>query len=99
MSAFLIVNAKVPNELKKSFDKWYEEYHLPEAHKCFKSIIAFRGWIGENEHQAFYQFENFSTAKKILESNEMQKMIKEFDKKWNGKVLRTRQLIDLIQQI
>ena len=67
MSAFLIVNAKVPNELKKSFDKWYEEFHLPEAHRCFKSKIAFRGWIGENEHQAFYQFENLSTAKKLLE--------------------------------
>ena len=66
MSAFLIVNAKVPNELKKSFDKWYEEFHLPEAHKCFKSKIAFRGWIGENEHQAFYQFENLSTAKKLV---------------------------------
>ena len=36
--------------------------------KIFKSISSFRGWINKNEHHAFYQFKDLSTANKILDS-------------------------------
>ena len=99
MTAFLIVKAKVPNNLIKNFDEWYKKYHLTEAHMNFKSISSFRGWISKNEHHAFYQFKDLSTAKNILDSKELSLMIKKFDKKWLGNVSRSRELIEIIQKI
>tara|TARA_B100001778_G_C18071175_1_gene398602 strand:+ start:214 stop:513 length:300 start_codon:yes stop_codon:yes gene_type:complete len=99
MTAFLIVKAKVPNNLIKNFDEWYKKNHLTEAHMNFKSISSFRGWINKNEHHAFYQFKDLSTAKNILDSKELSLMIKKFDKKWLGNVSRSRELIEIIQKI
>lgn len=99
MTAFLVVKAKVPNSHIKIFDAWYKEHHLEEAHTSFKSISSFRGWINKNEHHAFYQFKDFSSANKILDSKELGLMIKKFDEKWLGKVTRTRELIEIIQKI
>ena len=99
MTAFLVVKAIVPNSHIKNFDEWYKEYHLKEAHISFKSISSFRGWINKNEHHAFYQFIDFATANKILDSKELKLMIKIFDKKWLGKVSRSRELIEIIQKI
>ena len=99
MTVFLIVVAKVPNEIKDDFDEWYEKSHLPEAHYNFKSIVAFRGWVNNDEHHAFYQFKDITTAKKVLKSVELQMMINKFDNKWIGKVIRSRELMKIIQKI
>ena len=99
MSVFLVVKAIVPENIVKDFDTWYKNYHLHEAHSAFKSIRAFRGWVNSNQHHAFYEFKDFDTANSLLASDQLNIMIREFDNKWNGKVTRTRDLINIVQKI
>jgi len=37
MGETLIVRAIVPEELREQFEIWYQEEHLPKAHKAFDS--------------------------------------------------------------
>ena len=99
MSVFLVVKAIVPENIVKDFDTWYENYHLHEAHSAFKSISAFRGWVNSNQHHAFYEFKDLDTANSLFASDQLNIMIREFDNKWNGKVTRTRDLINIVQKI
>ena len=98
MSVFLIVKAIVPENIVNDFDTWYENHHLQEAHSVFKSISAFRGWVNSNQHHAFYEFKDLGAANKLLKSKELNCMIKEFDRKWDGKVKRTRDILNVVQK-
>ena len=98
MSVFLVVKAIVPENIVNDFDTWYENYHLQEAHSAFKSISAFRGWVNSNQHHAFYEFKDLDVANKLLKSKELNCMIKEFDRKWDGKVTRTRDILNVVQK-
>ena len=99
MSAYLIVRAKVEESSCQIFDKWYEEEHLPDALREFQALSAKRGWseVEPNTHLAFYEFENLTTANKLLESGIMKAFIKKFDHQWEGKVTRTRELLEIKQ--
>ena len=101
MGAYIIVCANVPNKDLKKFDDWYETEHLIDALNGFGAISASRGWSVDNSniHSAFYEFKNLSDAKAILVSDALKKLIKEFDRHWNGKIIRTREVIEIVQQI
>ena len=61
---------------------------------------AKRGWIKDtNFHIAIYEFTNNESAEKALKSNNLHKLIKIFDDKWNNKVPRTRELTKFVQMI
>ena len=61
---------------------------------------AKRGWIkNTNFHLAIYEFENNKDAEKAINSKNLEILIKKFDKKWENKVQRTRELTELIQII
>tara|TARA_Y100000588_G_C13499816_1_gene604683 strand:- start:242 stop:550 length:309 start_codon:yes stop_codon:yes gene_type:complete len=99
MSAYLVVRAKVDENICEKFDKWYEDEHLPDALREFKAVSAKRGWseFETNTHVAFYEFENLTSANKLLESDIMKEFITDFDRHWGGKVTRTRELIEIKQ--
>ena len=102
MSAYLIVRAEVTNETdRSSFDTWYENEHLPEAVAAFNAEGASRGWsdVEPNVHYAFYRFPNLAAAQSIGDSEAIRGMIKEFDRLWDGKVVRTRDIVEVIQTI
>ena len=99
MNVYLLVKAKVPNNIVKDFDEWYQKHHLLEAHFSFKSLKAFRCWINDNEHHAYYKFKNIDIANDVINGKSLEKMVKIFDKKWRGKVTRTRELIEIIQEV
>ena len=63
----LIVRAIVPEELREQFEIWYQEEHIPEAHKAFGSYQAHRGWSLENPeaHFAVYRFNNVGAVNEI----------------------------------
>ena len=99
MSAYLIVRADVEETSRKEFDHWYETEHLPDALKDFKAIGAMRGWseVEPNIHLAFYEFPDLTTPNNLLSSSLMKEFIKEFSRKWDGKVTRTREIFDVKQ--
>jgi hypothetical protein len=99
MSAYLIVRAKVKEENREAFDKWYQSEHLPDALQDFKGISAMRGWsdVEDNVHLAFYEFPTLAAANKLLGSELMRDFIDEFDKHWGGKVTRTREVFEVRQ--
>ena len=101
MRVFLVVKSIVQSNLKKDFDNWYENEHLSEAKQSFSAISASRGWERENGdiHYAYYEFDDFEKANKILKSEALKKMINIYDKKWSHQIDRTRKIITISQEI
>ena len=100
MTCYLIVKSDTTLVDKKEFENWYANEHLSEAKKAFRAKSAKRGWIkNTNFHLAIYEFENNKDAEKIINSKNLEILIKKFDQKWVNKVHRTRELIELIQII
>ena len=102
MSAYLIVRAEVANEADRAgFDTWYENEHLPDAVSAFNAESASRGWsdVEPGVHYAFYRFPDLKAAQSIGDSDAIRSMIKEFDRLWDGKVVRTRDIVEIIQTI
>ena len=102
MSAYLLVRAEVEEDSREGFDNWYQNEHLPSALKEFKDAIgAWRAWsdVEDGIHLAFYEFEDLESAHKLLNSELMKEFIKEFDRHWLGKVIRTRDVFEVKQSL
>ncbi|MDA1100476.1 MAG: hypothetical protein O2967_15980 [Proteobacteria bacterium] len=101
MTAYLIVRAEVDPSVKSQFDTWYQTEHLPDAHKAFHAVTAKRGWssVEPNVHVAYYEFPDLDAANTLINSDIMKGFIKEFDRHWAGKVVRSRELVEFSQTI
>ncbi|MBT3532536.1 MAG: hypothetical protein HN478_01580 [Rhodospirillaceae bacterium] len=101
MTAYLIVRAEVEPSARDGFDTWYQNEHLPDALKAFNAVSAKRGWssVEPNVHIAFYEFPDLDAANALINSEIMVGFIKEFDRHWEGKVVRTRELVEFSQKI
>ncbi len=101
MTAFLIVRAEVDPASRDAFDTWYRNEHLPEATEAFGAAGASRGWsdVDDNVHVAFYEFADLAEVNRVMGSDALKGMIAEFDRLWHGKVTRTREVLELIQEI
>jgi len=101
MTSYLIVRADVEPSVKDQFDIWYQNEHLPDALKAFNALSAKRGWssVDANVHVAFYEFPDMATADALLNSDIMKGFIKEFDRHWEGKIKRSRELVEFCQMI
>ena len=101
MTAYLIVRAEVDASSRDGFDAWYEKEHLPDAVKAFKAMSAKRGWsaVEDNVHIAFYEFPDAETANRIATSDTIKEFIKEFDRHWEGKVTRSRDVVEFSQKL
>ena len=102
MSVYLIVSAKVSDPaLKDDFERWYRDEHLPDAHKGFNSRRAWRGWsaVEPHVHYAYYEFDDIAQARKIQSSEALKSLIAEFDRVWGNKVVRTRDVVEVVQTL
>jgi hypothetical protein len=101
MSAYLMVRAEVSAEDRDKFDHWYEVEHLPDACRDFKALGAKRGWssIDPLVHFAFYEFSDLAAATAVLDSDVMKAMVAEFDRVWQDRVARTRDVLEIAQSI
>ena len=99
MTAYLIVKASVAEADREAFDRWYQEKHLPDAVVAFNALGATRGWsdVEPGVHLAFYEFSDLSAANNLLSSDLMKEFIKEFDRHWTGRVVRTREVFEVKQ--
>jgi hypothetical protein len=102
MSAYLIVRAEVADANDRgAFDTWYRDEHLPDAVKAFGAKRAWRGWsdVDASVHFAFYEFDDLASVRAIASSDAIKGLIAEFDRLWDGKVERTREVVENIQTI
>ncbi|MEO1493065.1 MAG: hypothetical protein AAFV19_13005 [Pseudomonadota bacterium] len=104
MTAVFIVRAEVPEADRTAFDRWYETEHLPDAMAAFGTVRARRGWseIDPGIHVALYEFATLAEAQRIAAgdaSPEIQALIAEFDRVWQGRVTRTREIVGISQMI
>ena len=101
MTATLIVRAEVDPAVRDAFDAWYRDEHLPDAVRSFGAAGAWRGWseVDANVHIAFYEFADLAQVNRVMGSDALERMIGEFDRHWQGKVTRTREVVESIQSI
>lgn len=101
MTAFLMVRAIVPPADRSAFENWYETEHLPDAKAAFRALSAQRGWsdIDAGIHFALYEFADLPAARAIADSDEIKDMIAEFDRVWQDRVDRVREVIEIRQKI
>ena len=99
MSAYLIVRAEVEEASREGFDHWYETEHLPDALREFKALSAMRGWsdVEPGVHFAFYEFPDLAAANALVGSDILKEFVKEFDRHWEGKVTRSREVFEVKQ--
>lgn len=101
MSAYLIVRAVVPAPDRDKFDHWYETEHLPDALRDFKALSAKRGWssIDPTVHWAMYEFPDVETANAVATSDVIKALVAEFDRQWQDRVKRTREVVEIVQTL
>jgi hypothetical protein len=102
MSAFFVVRAQVVDpSVKEAFDKWYQDEHLPDAMKAFGATGAWRAWSDADPsvHYAYYEFEDLAKARAVPGSEAIKPLIAEFDRLRGKKVLRTREVVRVVQRV
>lgn len=102
MTAYLIVRAEVAEADRNAFDHWYETEHLPDARTAFGALSARRGWsdASPGTHLAIYEFPSLDHARAIaLGSPDINAVIAEFDRVWQDRVQRSREVIAVTQTL
>ena len=99
--AYLVVRAVVAEADRRDFDQWYRTEHLPDAVKAFAALRAWRGWsrTDPSVHCAFYQFADVGAVEAINNSPAIRTLIAEFDRRWGTRVTRTREIIEVADEI
>lgn len=102
MTAYFMVRAQlVDPSVKNDFDRWYQHEHLPDAAKAFTAKRAFRAWseLDPSVHYAFYEFDDITGARAIQGSDELKRLVAEFDRCWGQKVTRSRDVVEVVDTI
>jgi hypothetical protein len=100
MAALFIVRAQILDPaIRHDFDRWYRDEHLPDALKAFNARRAWRGWsdLDANVHYAWYEFADLASARAIVGSEALKRLVADFDLAWGDKVARSRDFVDLAQ--
>ena len=99
--AYLAVRAEVPEAERARFDHWYETDHLPWALRVFKAKRAWRCWSKSEPgiHIAFYEFESAEAAEAVSNSDAVKPLVADFDRGWQDRVSRRREVLEVVQEI
>ena len=101
-TAWLVVRATVANAADRpAFDRWYSTEHLPDAVKAFQVQKAWRGW-NQNDpavHCAYYQFDSLDRLNAVMDGPEIKALIAEFDRCWDNRVVRTREIMRVADEV
>ncbi len=98
--ALLVVRAVVPDPAdREPFDRWYAHEHLPQAAAAFGAARAWRAWsaLEPEVHYAVYELDSVEAGEAILRSPALDTLAAAFERRWSGRVVRTRELIRLVQ--
>ena len=96
-----IVTAEVEEADREAFDVWYQDEHLREALTAFGAERAWRAWskIEPSIHYAYYVFSSVEAAALIPSTDALKNLVDKFDKAWDGRVKRTRDVVEVKQYI
>jgi hypothetical protein len=99
--AYLTVRADVPEADRARFDHWYETDHLPWALRVFGVHRAWRCWSRSEPgvHIAFYEFDSVEAAEAIQNSDTIKPLVADFDRVWQDRVKRRREVVEAVQEI
>ena len=102
MAAWFMVRAQIADAgMKEAFERWYRDEHLPDALKSFKARRAWRGWsdIDPCVHYAWYEFDDLASAKAIVGSESLKRLVADFDRTWGDKVARSRDFVAIAHAV
>jgi len=102
VTAYLVVRAVVADPADRAaFDHWYRTEHLPDALKAFKATSAMRGWstLDPSVHTAYYRFNTLEDVQAISDSLEIRTLIAEFDRVWDSRVVRGRDILPIADEL
>ena len=102
MTTLFIVRAQVLDPaIRSDFDRWYREEHLPDALKALQARRAWRGWsdLDASVHYAWYEFADLASARAIVDSEALKRLVAEFERAWGEKVARSRDFVNLEQSL
>ena len=101
LPAYLIVRAAVQQADREAFDRWYEKEHLPDAKKAFAALSARRGWseVTPGVHIALYEFRDLDHARQATGGDAIAALIAEFDRVWQDRVTREREIVGIAQTL
>ncbi len=100
--AWLVVRAVVADLADRAaFDEWYHREHLPDAVKAFGVHAAWRAWSMSDRtvHYAYYRFDSAAHLESVMVGPEIATLISEFDRHWDGRVTRTREILGIMAQV
>jgi len=99
--AYFMVRAVVSAPLREKFDHWYATDHLPWALRDFKAEKAWRFWSAHEDgvHYAFYRFADIARCEAALKSDAFKALVADFDRSFPGGVTRTRDILNLVQEL
>lgn len=95
----LCIRAIVPDDSKRhAFDAWYSREHLPDAAKSFGALHAWRYWLVNDPsvHLAMYEFPDRASLDAAVESEDMKRLVRDFDRDWPD-VKRSREILVLAE--
>ena len=101
-TAVLIIRARLINLAdRQRFDSWYRDEQLPSSVRQFKAQRAWRCWSRTNPlvHIALYEFPSVEEAENILDSAALAAQIAEFDRVWGAGVERTREIVEVVEEL
>jgi hypothetical protein len=102
VTAYLVVRAVVADPADRAaFDHWYRTEHLPDALAAFKAASAMRGWstADPSVHTAYYRFDTLDAVRMISDSPAIKALIAEFDRVWDTRVVRTRDILPIADEL
>ena len=99
--AYLAVRAEVPEADRERFDHWYATDHLPWALRVFEARRAWRCWSRTDPglHIAFYEFDSVEAASATQTAEATKALVADFDRVWEGRVSRRREILEFVQEI
>ena len=101
IKAYFVVRAVIPDpDDRAAFDRWYQNEHLPDAMRAFGITRGFRAWnrTEPSVHCAFYEFPSVAAAEAATPPHVLAPLIAEFDRHWLGKVTRSREIFEVVQE-
>jgi len=98
---YFVVRAIIPDPADRApFERWYQQEHLPDAMRAFNVTHAFRAWnrTDPSVHCAFYEFPSVAAAEALGGTDTIKALITEFDAKWGGRVTRSREIFEVVDE-
>lgn len=92
---FVVRSVVADPAIRQTFDAWYQDEHLPDAIAAFKATGGWRAWseTDPSVHYAYYELTSVEAAAALVGSEALARLIVDFDARWQGRVVRTREVL------